>query len=201
MLGKKDKLEKRIYLTCPVNSARDEEKEFLNEYVNELEKKGVGVYYPKRDTEQFGDFIGKRICSDNRGGIFNSNEVHKYISPTSIGSLFDDGMTFMARKPMRIINPEKLSETQKNVQSFVNGYCLNNPDERYDLMLERRDEIKRSGVVEYQFWGKTPEFLFDFGMTFMARKPILLLNKEKIIPTEHKSFENILLDLNGKINY
>ena len=118
----RDSLEKQIYLTCPVRKASKDDKLFLAGYVNELERSGTGVYYPKWDTNQNDDPIGIKICSRNRDGIYNSQGIHKYLSGTSEGSMFDDGMAFMADKPMKLINDEELENSHKNVQSFVNGY-------------------------------------------------------------------------------
>jgi len=194
----RDNLEKQIYLTCPVRKASKDDKLFLAGYVNELEKSGIGVYYPKWDTNQNDDSIGIKICSRNRDGIYNSKGIYKYLSGTSEGSMFDDGMAFMADKPMKIINPEEIENSNKNVQSFINGYCFNKKDDRYKKMLDRKEEIKESECVLYQYWGTTPEFLFDFGMSFMADKPVLLFNRNMVLSKPHKSFENVLLELDDR---
>ncbi len=34
---------------------------------------------------------------------------------------------------------------------------------------------------------------FDIGMSFMAEKPILLINRAEVQPTPEKSFNNVLL--------
>ncbi|MCW1296465.1 MAG: hypothetical protein OH319_02180 [Candidatus Parvarchaeota archaeon] len=39
---------------------------------------------------------------------------------------------------------------------------------------------------------------FDLGMAFMANKPIILINKDRIKPTPRKSFKNVLLALDSK---
>ena len=195
----RESLDKDIYLTCPVRKASDDDKLFLAKYVNFLEKSGTGVYYPKWDTNQKDDSIGDKICSRNKQGILNAKQgVHKYLSGTSEGSMFDDGMTFMAEKPIRIINPQEIENSHKNVQGFLNGYCFDKKDDKYKKMLDRKEEIKNKGFIEYQYWGKTPEFLFDFGMTFMAEKPIVLLNKNMISKTKGKSFENLLLEIDKR---
>lgn len=194
----RENLEEEIYLTCPVRKASKEDRLFLAKYVNELEKSGTGVYYPAWDTTQKDD-IGLKICSENRQGIYNAKQgIHKYLSGTSEGSMFDDGMSFMADKPIKLINPEEIENSHKNVNSFVKGYCFNEKDDKYKKMLERKEEIKDKEAVEYQYWGTTPEFLFDFGMSFMADKPIKLLNKNMILPTQGKSFENLLLELDKR---
>jgi len=200
-LQERDNLEKEIYLTCPVRKATYEDKLFLAGYVNELEKSGTGVYYPGWDTNQNDDSIGDKICSRNKQGILSAKQgIHKYFSGTSEGSMFDDGMAFMADKPMKLINKDKIEEAHKDVKSFINGYCFDKKDDKHKKMLDRKEEIKNKDFVEYQYWGRTPQFLFDFGMSFMADKPIKLLNKKMILPTKSKSFENLLLELDKRSN-
>ena len=57
--------------------------------------------------------------------------------------------------------------------------------------IEDADEI-------HIFWvgGQSKGSLFDFGMAFMLRKPIVLINK--VIQTSTKSFENVLLTLHER---
>lgn len=49
------------------------------------------------------------------------------------------------------------------------------------------------------YWNESSEgSRFDFGMTFMAEKPIVLINRDKIKKTPHKSFQNVLLELDAR---
>lgn len=93
----------KIFLICPVRNATDEQKQVMQDHITGLEKAGITVYYPARDTNQ-SDPTGYQICSDNLKGIIDADEVHIFYDPKSTGSLFDLGMTFALKKPLRIVN-------------------------------------------------------------------------------------------------
>jgi len=76
------------------------------EYIQSLEKAGVKIHYPPRDTNQ-DDTIGVNICEENLKAISESNEVHIFWSGKSKGSLFDFGMAFALRKPIKLVNKIK----------------------------------------------------------------------------------------------
>ena len=74
-------LEKRVkkksaFIICPVRGASEEEKKFIDDYVANLEAEGWKAHYPLRDTNQ-DDPIGLNICSENRQGIRDADEVHE----------------------------------------------------------------------------------------------------------------------------
>lgn len=123
-----ENLEKKVFLICPVRNLTDDENRFLQDYISNLEKKGYKVHYPPRDTNQ-DDPIGLNICSENRAGIRKSDEVHIYWNPTSSGSGFDFGMTFMSEKPIKLINKNKIKRTPH--KSFEN--VLLELDSMYNL--------------------------------------------------------------------
>ncbi len=112
-----EKLQKKIFVICPVRGVSSEEQRFLDNYVAGLEAKGNQVYYSSRDTNQK-DETGLRICAQNREGIRNSNEVHVYWNGKSEGIRFDLGMAFMADKPIRLIRREIVQRTP--YKSFEN---------------------------------------------------------------------------------
>jgi len=199
-----ESLEKRVFLICPVRDATKDELEFLDNYVNKLESDNFNVHYPKRNTIQNYRF-GFNICSQNRLAIEKADEVHIYFNPSSNGSFFDIGMTFMAEKPLYVINKEKFKNIQKlkDISRFILKYSMNlNFDNRlsfYEKMVKRRNDISNADLVKYLWKGNTSDFLFDFGMSFMAKKSIRLKNREDVKPTlKHKSFENVLLVLDKK---
>jgi len=110
-------LEKKIFLICPVRGINEEEAQFLQDYLSDLESKGHKVHYPPRDTNQ-NDPIGLNICSENRAAIRNADEIHIYYTSKSEGSKFDFGMLFMAEKPLILINKDKIKRTPH--KSFEN---------------------------------------------------------------------------------
>ena len=115
--GMTDTLEKRIFLICPVRGASEDESQFLQDYLSQLENEGHKVHYPPRDTNQ-DDPVGLDICTENRAAINEADEIHIYWNPTSQGSLFDFGMLFMAEKPLKLINRDDVERTPH--KSFQN---------------------------------------------------------------------------------
>ncbi|MBD3249440.1 hypothetical protein GF336_05325 [Candidatus Woesearchaeota archaeon] len=109
--------DKKIFMICPVRGITDEEAQFLQDYIVELESTGHKVHYPPRDTNQ-DDSIGLNICSENRQAIKDSDEVHIYYNESSSGSKFDFGMTFMVEKPLVFVNKDTVKKTSH--KSFQN---------------------------------------------------------------------------------
>jgi len=108
---------KKIFLICPVRNANEEQKIKMQVYISNLEKQGIQVYYPARDTKQ-NDPIGYRICTDNKNAIVEADEVHIFWDKNSQGSLFDIGMTFALNKPVVIANIQEVELTE--TKSFSN---------------------------------------------------------------------------------
>ena len=108
---------KNIFLICPVRGVSDEEKAAIKAYVDKLEALGHRVYWPARDTNQ-DDPIGLRICTDNRWGIRQADEIHIWWNPASEGSRFDFGMVFALEKKVIIANREAVTPTPG--KSFAN---------------------------------------------------------------------------------
>lgn len=113
----RDTKQKRVFIVCPVRGIEEDEKQFLQDYVSQLESQGHAVHYPPRDTKQ-DDPVGLRICSDNREAIEKSDEVHVYWSEKSEGTKFDLGMAFSEGKPIVLMNRDKAESTP--YKSFQN---------------------------------------------------------------------------------
>lgn len=62
----------------------------------------------------------------------------------------------------------------------------------YDICSENRAAIENADEVHIYFNPESPGSLFDFGMAFMAKKPITFINAEDIPRTPEKSFQNVL---------
>jgi hypothetical protein len=195
----------RDFIICPVRESTEAEKTFVADYVARLENTGCLVHNPPRDTKQDGDPIGLRICSDNREAIRNSKIVRLYFNPTSQGTYFDLGMTFMENKPLFVLNPEVLANNLDEPMSrFLFESAVNTdkgllPKHLSSIgdFLRLQDRIYSSGVISYEWKSNNKDFLFNFGMAFMAGKPIILTNREYVETqrTPHKSFQNVLLEL------
>jgi len=199
---------KTVFLICPVRGIIEEEKKYLEGFINGWETPGYKLHYPPRDTNQ-NDPTGLNICRENRAAIIKSESVILYYNPTSTGTYFDIGMTFAARKPLFTLNAGALDKEELSpLERFINVYSDNDFGEvetlnDYPYILnreERRDEIKRSLLVPYEWKDKDPEFLFDFGMAFMLEKTIVLNNRTYVESqrTPHKSFQNVLLELDKR---
>jgi nucleoside 2-deoxyribosyltransferase len=105
----------KIFIICPVREVTPEEKEIIAKHVFELEADGHKVHWPQRDTDQ-NDPNGVYICKQNRDAILKADEIHIYWNGKSAGSLFDFGMTFALRKPIKLIN--QINKTEN--KSFEN---------------------------------------------------------------------------------
>ncbi len=200
-----DKLEKKIFLICPVRGITEIENSLLQDYIQGLESTGTKVHYPPRDTNQ-DDTIGLNICSENRDAIKNALGVSLYYNPNSTGTVFDIGMAFMAEKPIFIINPDSLkSPNPSELEKFLNEYCINSGrkgiSDFYMNALTRASKIRTLKHIEYEWKDNNRDFLFDFGMAFMAKKTITLSNREYVETqrTPYKSFQNVLTELHDQV--
>jgi len=178
----------RDFIICPVRQSTQAEETFVADYVSRLEQAGCLVHNPPRDTKQDGDPVGLRICSDNREAIRNSKTVRLYFNPTSQGTYFDLGMTFMASKPLFIINPEVLANNLNEPMSrFLFEYAFNTDKGLLPPHLscinnfsKLQDIIGCSESITYEWKDNNKDFLFNFGMAFMDGKPIILGNREYV---------------------
>lgn len=109
----------RKFLICPVREETGKQKEEKIAVVKELESKGFKVHFPNRpgkpDTNQ--DPIvngvntgGYNICLDNAKAIAKAHTVSIYYDRTSMGSIFDLGVTYYlqqkyAFRNFEIVNP------------------------------------------------------------------------------------------------
>jgi len=102
-----------VGIICSVRTGAD--KEYIESYVEELEKHGFRVFYPGRDTNQVDETGGIRICRDNDYAFMQCHEIHVIFHPESQGTLFDLGLCF--NKPMKVVNPITRTENKsfKNV--------------------------------------------------------------------------------------
>jgi hypothetical protein len=112
---------KKIFLICPVRNATDEQKAHMQGYIDGLEAQGYKVYYPARDTKQIDETGGWNICTANKNGILDADEVHIFWDEKSTGSLFDLGMAFCAGKKLIVANPESIHiENTKSFHNLIN---------------------------------------------------------------------------------
>ena len=125
-----------VGLICSVRNEKD--KEYIQEYVKELENKNIQTFYPGRDTKQIDETGGIRICNDNLNSLKNCKEVHIIFNPESQGSLFDLGMVFAMGKPVHIVNDIFPTEEKsfKNVLLSLKDKYKDDIDHRIDFNKE-----------------------------------------------------------------
>lgn len=90
----------KIFLACPVRGINNEYRQGIEAQVKFLESQGHVVHYPPRDTNQQ-DPTGFQICFDNRKAIETADVVYVIWDGKSQGVLFDLGIAFALRKPIR----------------------------------------------------------------------------------------------------
>lgn len=99
---------KKIFIICSVRGTSDEYKTKLETYVSELEKNGIQIHLPHRDTNQ--NARGFDICTQNTKAIKESDEVHIFYSSTSQGTHFDMGVSFALGKKIVVVENEEFKE-------------------------------------------------------------------------------------------
>lgn len=63
------------------------------------------------------------------------------------------------------------------------------------ICLDNLSAIKRADEVHIWWNNNSEGSKFDFGMAFALGKKIVIINSEMVLPTEYKSFSNVLLEL------
>jgi nucleoside 2-deoxyribosyltransferase len=92
---------KKVFIICTVRGASEEYKKKLEDYVAKLEREGVQVHLPHRDTKQ--DARGYDICNENAKAIGLANEVHIFYNPDSQGTHFDMGVAFAYGRKLVVV--------------------------------------------------------------------------------------------------
>jgi hypothetical protein len=106
-----------VGVICSVRT--DEDREYSDRYVALLEGTGIRVFYPPRDTDQIDPGGGLRILRDNfYRGFLMCREIHIIWNPNSQGSMFDLGLCFAIRKPLRVVNPVRRTP-EKSFQNAI----------------------------------------------------------------------------------
>jgi nucleoside 2-deoxyribosyltransferase len=98
----------KVFIICSVRGASDEYRTKLETYVSELEKNGVKVHLPHRDTNQ--NARGFDICTQNAKAIQEADEVHIFYNSASQGTHFDMGVSFALGKKIVVLENEKYGE-------------------------------------------------------------------------------------------
>lgn len=76
-------------------------REKVAKYVKELEDQGHEVYFPSRDTNQ--GLTAAKILEANFKGVEGRDEVHVIWDGASYGTIFDLGMAYALRIPIKVV--------------------------------------------------------------------------------------------------
>ena len=101
-------MKKKVFVICTVRGASEEYKNKLETYVADLERIGIDVHLPHRDTNQ--SATGFEICTQNANAIHDADEVHILYNSASQGTHFDMGVAFAYCKPIVIVENEVFGE-------------------------------------------------------------------------------------------
>lgn len=108
-------MSKKTFLICPVRGHTPEETQAI---VEQIERGGIAVHWPPRDTDQ-NDPTGYRICQQNRYAIEAADFISIVWDGKSQGCLFDMGMAFaFGNIPVRVIQLPEPTEG-KSFQNMI----------------------------------------------------------------------------------
>ncbi len=98
---------------------------------------------------------------------------------------------------------DKLSRYVERLES--QGYKVHYPSRDTDqtdpigvqIITKNLEAILNSDEVHLFYSEKSQASIMDFGFSYGNRKPIYVVNKHSIKPTDGKSYQNILINLDG----
>jgi nucleoside 2-deoxyribosyltransferase len=99
---------KKTFIISPVRNIELQVYAELQRITKELEEQAFIVHLPIRDTNQNATELG--ICTQNYNAIIESDIVHIWFDPNSVGSVFDIGVTVSHNKPLVILNSIERTE-------------------------------------------------------------------------------------------
>lgn len=90
---------------------------------------------------------------------------------------------------------KRIVEIHPDVLCAGDDGSFNKFHERYFCTMDKIEQSDEVRIEWYPEDKKDREILSYFGMAFMLNKPVRLLNREKIQPTPHKSYTNVILSV------
>ena len=114
----------KIFLICPVRNATEEQKTWIERFVEEKYNTGYTIHAPHLNTRQKDLFGGYAICRQNAEALASSQEVDIYYDQSSTGSIFDLGVAYALQKPLKILNEEII---QFDENDFVDNIVISWP--------------------------------------------------------------------------
>jgi len=115
----------------------------------------------------------------------------------------------MVQKRIYIIRPVRIvkDEDRKNIDEYIRmereaGNIVFDPatdtkqdDGIFNVLASDREGMHQVNEVHVYYTDYSKGSLFDYGMAFMAYKPVRLINRDAVKPTPEKSIENFLLEM------
>ncbi len=101
-------IDNKIFLVCPVRNATEEQRKWIENFVNEKYREGYIIHAPHLHTRQVDLFGGYAICIQNAEAVASSREIDIYYDQTSTGSVFDLGVAYALHKPLRLLNESEI---------------------------------------------------------------------------------------------
>lgn len=124
-------MKQKAFLICPIRNTAIEYELGIEAQLEVLEK-DYEVHYPKRDTNQLATEL--QICEDNRKAIEAADVVFFIWDGKSQGCLFDLGMAFAMRKPVKIITGYMPPMTRgKSFQNMAYAWEESESEKRFAL--------------------------------------------------------------------
>lgn len=124
-------IKNKIFLICPVRRANDEQRKWIEDFVEQKNKEGYIIHAPHLHTNQVDPLGGYSICKQNAEAIASSNEVNMLYDQGSTGSVFDLGVAYALNKPLVILNEENIEYSPEDIIDSVVEYWPYNKKERF----------------------------------------------------------------------
>lgn len=115
-------IDNKIFLICPVRNASEDQRKWIEDYVEQKSIEGYIIHAPHLHTRQKDLFGGYAICKQNAEAVASSNEIAIYYDKSSTGSVFDLGVAFALQKPLVLLNEDKI---EFNETDFVDNLLKN----------------------------------------------------------------------------
>ncbi|MGI6423132.1 MAG: hypothetical protein ACOX0X_00735 [Candidatus Dojkabacteria bacterium] len=112
-------IDNKIFLICPVRNATEEQRKWIERFVSEKYKEGYIIHAPHLHTRQVDLFGGYAICKQNAEAVATSEEVDIYYDQSSVGSVFDLGVAYALRKPLKLLNKNEITFSDEDLVDRV----------------------------------------------------------------------------------
>ena len=111
-------------------------------------------------------------------------------------------MNYFAIRPVRNITEEFSKKVNESLLNFINaGNTVYDPIRDTDqkdpvgirICKDNRTAIENADAIIFMWDGKSTGCLFDLGIAFALRKPIIIPDYFILQKTDHKSFQNMII--------